>query len=151
MNHNHIYLIKNQVFGSDIKYPTKNNNDYRYTLESQIEEWRTSLVKLECSQSELDKIKQYFQYNSNMYFKYIKHTPVDITSITTVKKHCIDNCHLSLTKKCICPDYKVYFKEVESESQEQLLSELTECIMANKNGLCSAPTILKKYKITRND
>lgn len=44
---------------------------------------------------------------------------------------------------------ELFNKESDNESQETLLAELAECIIANKNGLCSTHTILSKFKITR--
>ena len=118
------YLMGGEVFGSDKPYiepcyqtlTDPEGDEY-------LDDWNNSKVKLNCSEVELDKIKDGLFWTSKDIY--------NITSITTVK------------------DCKVYFKEVESESQEQLLSELAECILANKNGLCSTPTILKQFTITR--
>jgi len=137
------YLMNGEVVGSDKQYPNDESMFYKRKDDTQnwgdflLKQWLTSLVKLECSEVELVKILSVFEPDKT----------IDITSITTVNSDCcgkcaegIDNCDGKI---------RVYFKEVESESQEQLLSELAECIIANKNGLCSTPTILKQFTITR--
>lgn len=103
------YLINNEVYqGSEM--PKMYGYGYK---DITIPNWKQSLVKLDCDESELDKINAHYILNGrhdDIYDNKI----IDITSITTVK------------------DGKVYFKEVESESNdvwiefEQAITEFTK-------------------------
>jgi len=97
------YLINNEVFGSDTEMLKKTNYGEIHDVIG-FERWRTSLVKLECSESELEKILYRLGWKS------FTESPTDITLITTVKDECSKVCET----ECIQCDYmtkKVYFKE----------------------------------------
>ena len=68
------YLINNRIMWSYYKMPTKDSNDYRYTLESQLKVWKDELKPCEISESELDKVKKYLGNYYDTYF-------IDVTSI----------------------------------------------------------------------
>jgi len=104
------YLMNNEVVGSDIPYPLMADfpaNEFgRNDWNDAKRLWHNSLVKLKCSEVELDKIKK--QLSS---IKLRWDEVIDTTSITTVK------CETMLLSNPPKPVYKVYFKEVESESK----------------------------------
>ena len=93
------YLINNKVFGSSTEYPNKDKfiPCLYATYEDYLEGWNKNLTELACDESEMNKICNKLDYDrvTEIYLR-----TIDITSITTVK------------------DGKVYFKEVESESNE---------------------------------
>jgi len=112
------------------------------------ESWRTSLIKLECSEVELVKIKSCPQ------LKYAnKYSPIDITSITTVKE-----LHIPERGGKFTILHKVYFKEVDSESNEAI--EFAEWILNkafnknrgiwNNNITKGALTTKELYEIFKN-
>jgi hypothetical protein len=163
------YLINNEVYKSTTPYPNKDNfRPYLYaTYEDYLKGWQQSLIKLDCDESELDKIRDsvvnskfYGQYSIKTSYMFNNDT-IDITSITTVKA---ETMLLSNPPK---PLYKVYFKkqlpkssnrveeilsninEVESENQDSLLDELSDLLYLNYNGLCSKKSILDKFTIIR--
>jgi len=118
------YLINNSVMqGGEMT----NRNDYEQSSDvmyhHDLEQWRTSLVKLECSEVELVKILSVFEPDKT----------IDITSITTVK------------------DGKVYFKEVEGESKPTMPLGFNITVIENnaiKDGnpiMYMSPTDYKKY------
>ena len=89
--------------------------------------WQQSLTELACDSSELDKIKKQVSSIKLRWDEYI-----DITSITTVK------------------DGKVYFKEVESESQEDLIKEINQILRDNMVFFTEKLlTIQEQFTITR--
>lgn len=83
----HRYLINNKVYGSSTEMPKKTE-----LCCEDYEVWQQSLTELPCDESELYEIRKYKEIVIDT------NEPIDITSITTIR------------------DGKVYFKEVESES-----------------------------------
>lgn len=137
-----IYLLNNQVFKTVHDIIKKEDLIKKNEYETILNVWKQSLVKLACDESDLYKINKYvFWLEPTSYGL----EPKDITSITTVKR-VIDENYKGEETSWID---KVFFKEVDSESQETLLAELSECIIANKNGMCNINTILNKFTITR--
>lgn len=127
------YLINNKVYGSELEYLEPFDID----AEEHNDLWQQSLTELACDEGELDKIYEYIGiiYDSKCY---------DITSITTVK------------------DCKVYFKEVESESNEAIINDIKKCLYESakkielENGFNiviqfeeQAKELLKQFTITR--
>jgi hypothetical protein len=102
------YLINNEVY-KGIEMPNQSNyNDYDLTMYYlDLREWRQSLVKLDCDESELNNIKSYvFIYFEN------QTEPIDVTLITSVKESSRE-----ITKSGEIINYKVYFKEVKSDDE----------------------------------
>jgi hypothetical protein len=109
------YLMNHEVFGSETQKPqyraTANENECD-EYKKNYEDWHTSLVKLECSESELDKI---IDYKNSLFDYTVGNEIVDITKRTTVKELNIPERGGKFTIL-----YKVYFKEVECESNEAI-------------------------------
>jgi len=140
------YLINNEVLGSDKPY----QEPCYQTLtdlegDEYLDDWNDSKVKLECREVELDKINYEVRLDfrvtkSDLFLSQYLSNPIDITSITTVK------------------DGKVYFKEVESESNEAI--EFAEWILNkafnknkgiwNNNITKGALTTKELYEIFKN-
>jgi hypothetical protein len=126
MTRQYRYLINNEVMqGGEMP----NRDDYEQSSDVMyhydLEQWRTSLVKLECSESEFGKI----EWAVTEPFENI----IDITSITTIKYG------------------KVYFKEVESESQDVLLNDLIYVLISSHslNPKQDIELLKTKFKIAR--
>ncbi len=73
------YLMNGEVFGSDSEMPKGTDFDSLIPYN-----WRSPLVKLECSEVELDKIRWH-----TIYDRVNNTNPIDITSITTVKDNVV--------------------------------------------------------------
>jgi hypothetical protein len=154
------YLINNEIFETLLKMPTKEHkNFHNATMEDELKNWKTTLVKLECSESELDKIKKAL---GNYYESYY----IDITSITMVKdckvyfkevkkeKLYTKDEVIALIKKCDFSGLplevwiKDNFKEVESESQEDLWIEVRDIIIT-ETSRTRLDVCKSKFTITR--
>lgn len=106
----HYYLI-----GGEIKkggeMPTEDNNDYRYTLESQLEEWQSSLQPCSITDVEMEKVKQSI---------YIFDKPIEVTDIVE-EKRIVDESY-----KGEETSYKtvLVFKVPKSEANEVVIDEI---------------------------
>ena len=124
----HIYLLNNKIFGSSNEAPKaglKGTNTMGI--------WQQSLTELACDENELDEINETIS---------TLHTtkPIDITSITTVKPLVTE------TKSGSWTDYKVYFKEVENESNESI--EFAKWLLKTENTIvCTSKSEWKHYQI----
>ncbi len=119
METKHRFLKDGKVYGSVNEMPVQTMYPSH-----QYKSWCTSLVKLECSEKQFDKIF--------LWAYPCKDNVIDITLITTVK------------------DGMVYFKEVESESQMDMWIEVRDIIITETSrtrlDICKS-----KFTITRNN
>lgn len=93
MSANEKMLIRPNFIGADKYYIVKLKFDYNESYNK----WISSIQPCEISESELFKVKKHinYMYDSN---------PIEVTDI--IEKYCKSECHLSLSKKCICPEYR---------------------------------------------
>lgn len=127
------YYIDGKVFGSEHEMPKKDEfESWIYKMSN----WINSLVELQCDPSELQQIQSYHQMTM------LRNEPIDVTEITEVK----DGNNREN------PEYKpkVYFKEVDSESQDSIMNSLLTYF--ETSGLDYNETVFelcKQFTITR--
>ena len=122
------YYIDGKVYGSEQEIPEEVRLMPVYT-EFKLEQWKQSLTELACDPSELEKIKAEKQ------MLILRNEPIDVTEITEVNGE------------------KVYFKEVESESQDVLFNSLIDLLMRSdsKNQKQDIELLKQHFKIARHD
>lgn len=106
----HYYLIGNEIKKGKLM-PKIKLFDAALTFVAKQDTWLNSLQPCSIKHRELGELIKYVsENNANIDF----YNPIEVTDI--IEKDCKSECHLSLSKKCICPDYR--FKQPKSEANE---------------------------------
>lgn len=67
------------------KMPTEDSNDFRYTLESQLEVWKDELKPCEISESEFEKVVKHLNVHFGVvYSGKSNNNPIEVTDIITI-------------------------------------------------------------------
>ena len=132
------YLINNKIYGSSTEKPHHSAPNYIGL------NWMDKLKELACDESEYNKIA------SHLGWKTLELNPIDITSITTVKDcetYKLDECNSRFA--CCNSPKKVYFKEMESESNKAEIDIWHEMDIDYNNR--SFEDLMKDYKLIRRN
>lgn len=124
--------------------------DAALTFVAKQDTWLNSLQPCSIKHRELGELIKYVsENNANIDF----YNPIEVTDI--IEKDCKSECHLSLSKKCICPDYR--FKQPKSEANEVVESQdniindlLTRFKNSGKDYTDTVFELCEHFTITRN-